>query len=328
MGSKGTCGVYVIWVKDDNGNEKPYIGSSKWMEHRRKQHLQALAVGKHRNYKLRRAWREYGPQAFRFEVLFPCEENERFVWEELMIRFLDSFHNGYNLTPNVMDLSVIPRCNRPLSDKTKKKLSELAYKKYEAASEHEKTSKSLKEFWGNAENRECLLAPYRTPEYRAKCSCLTTLSWQDAVIRTRRTDGLKKVMATTAYRHNLSASLTGKKKSAQHAENIALGAKKKYRNPAERKKTSDSLHTPDAHAKLSEKSFVAWQNPIYRDHLSECRRLQWLKPGVRETMGEKIAAGLAKPGVLEKRNQKISEGLKRAWARKKLLRVKSIENSP
>ena len=321
MGNKYTCGVYAIWVKDGDGNELPYVGSSKQIERRRRDRFKALAAKIHYNYKLRRAWHRLGPQAFRFELLFTCGEAERFVWEELTIRVLDSFHNGYNLTPNVLNP---PSCGMPLSDKTKRKLSLAAYKRYENTSEHDKTSKSLKEFWGNAGNREELLAPYRTPAYRAKLSQITALSWQDAAIRMRRTEGLRNIMSTEVYRHNLSIALTGKKKSAQHAENISLGARRKYIDPTERQKTSDSLCTPEAHAKLSEKSLAAWQNPVYRKRLSECRRLQWLQPEWRKMVGKKIATALAKPGVLEKRGKKISEGLKRTWARKKLLTTESI----
>lgn len=139
---------------------------------------------------------------------------------------------------------------------------------------------------------------------------------------------LRNTMSTVAYRHNLSAALTGKKKSAQHAENISLGARRKYADPAERKKTSDSLLTPEAHSKLSEKSLAAWQDPAYREHLSECRRKQWLQPGMREMMGKRIAVALAKPGVLERRGKKISEGLRKAWARKRLLKAESVKKSP
>lgn len=156
MEGRYTCGVYAIWVKDGDGNELPYVGSSKRLERRRKDHFKALAAGRHCNYKLHRAWKRLGPQAFRFEVLFTCGEAERFIWEELTIRVLNSFHSGYNLTPNALNS---PNFGIPLSDKTKRRMALAARKRYKDASEHEKTSRSLKEFWSNTDNRERLWVP-------------------------------------------------------------------------------------------------------------------------------------------------------------------------
>jgi len=288
------CGVYVIWV-----NDKPYVGSSKDIELRKKQHLQALTRNEHYNLKLQRAWAKHG-QSLKFELLFECEEVERFILEEFTIAVLDSYHRGYNLTPSVTK-SI--NFGIALSSGHRKRIAGATKKRYESQEERDKTSRSLKDFWATAQNRDELLAAYRTPAYREKLREVTTRSWEDPCIRERRTQRLRESQEDGEFRKRISASLLGKKKSKTHCRNISKGASRKYEDPAEREKTSEALKQPAAAEKLSAAGKRCWEDPKRRARLIASRKEQWKRPGFKAT---------------------VSLKLKEAWVRRKSLKTNTI----
>jgi group I intron endonuclease len=59
-------GIYCI-VNDKNGNK--YVGQSKYLGKRKRDHFQLLRAGKHNNLHLQRAYNYYGSQFFSFYVL-------------------------------------------------------------------------------------------------------------------------------------------------------------------------------------------------------------------------------------------------------------------
>jgi group I intron endonuclease len=67
-----TSGVYKIINNYDN---KEYIGSSKEIERRWKDHVRSLRKGKHDNPYLQYAWNKYGEENFSFEVIIEVPED-------------------------------------------------------------------------------------------------------------------------------------------------------------------------------------------------------------------------------------------------------------
>lgn len=63
-------GIYSI-THIESG--RVYVGSSKCIADRWRQHRRALRAGKHHSSYLQRAWSKYGEDAFRFEVLEACD---------------------------------------------------------------------------------------------------------------------------------------------------------------------------------------------------------------------------------------------------------------
>ena len=55
-------------------NDKFYIGSSKDLERRKKEHFNHLRKNKHCNSHLQRSWNKYGEENFKFEVCLFCPE--------------------------------------------------------------------------------------------------------------------------------------------------------------------------------------------------------------------------------------------------------------
>lgn len=92
------CGIYQIKNKT---NYKVYIGSSKNVYVRWKQHLSMLENGKHHSNHLQNAWDKYGRNNFIFEILEKCNEDVLIDREQYYIDYSKSYQrdNGYNENP-------------------------------------------------------------------------------------------------------------------------------------------------------------------------------------------------------------------------------------
>lgn len=85
------CGIYQI---KNQINNKIYIGSSKNIENRWKQHIKSLNKEKHYNKYLQRAWNKYNYNNFEFIILEECLESELFIKEKIWI---DKLNPEYNI---------------------------------------------------------------------------------------------------------------------------------------------------------------------------------------------------------------------------------------
>lgn len=93
------CGVYKI-INTVNG--KFYIGSSKNIKSRWKQHIDKLRENKHGNTYLQNAWNKYGEQSFWFEIIEECEPHVQFEREQYYLNTLNPFDNrGYNIVRQI-----------------------------------------------------------------------------------------------------------------------------------------------------------------------------------------------------------------------------------
>lgn len=92
----GKCGVYSI---TNIKNGKVYIGSSKNIKERWWQHKYELKLNKHSNEHLQRSYNKYGEDAFKFQVIDYCEENERHALEQNYINAYKKHQEVYNIAP-------------------------------------------------------------------------------------------------------------------------------------------------------------------------------------------------------------------------------------
>lgn len=109
-------GVYKIYFENDKKN-KVYIGISNNLTRRKTEHLNNLLENCHKNKFLQNAYKKYGVENFKFEILEICEVGCLVSKEEEYIKKYNSFNNkyGYNLTSGGEHFK--------LSELTKKKLS-------------------------------------------------------------------------------------------------------------------------------------------------------------------------------------------------------------
>lgn len=89
------CGIYQI---RNIRNDKVYIGQSKKLMYRKKQHLRELVDEKHYNRYLQRSFKKYGENAFVFEILEYCNEEYLNDRERYWIELKESEYadKGYN----------------------------------------------------------------------------------------------------------------------------------------------------------------------------------------------------------------------------------------
>lgn len=90
MSTKDVCGIYVI---EQIGTGRCYIGSSRVIYGRWYQHRRALERGRHQSPFLQSAWTKHGPAAFSFSVL---EECPREVLLEREQEYLTAFNPVFN----------------------------------------------------------------------------------------------------------------------------------------------------------------------------------------------------------------------------------------
>ena len=83
-------GIYEI---HNTISDKSYIGSSKQVEKRFKQHVHALEKGTHVNIHLQRSYNKHGASAFSFLILTECSLEELFPLEELLISEIQPEYN-------------------------------------------------------------------------------------------------------------------------------------------------------------------------------------------------------------------------------------------
>lgn len=117
-----SCGIYKIINTETN---KIYVGSSKNIEQRVRNHFSNLKRKKHHSVKLQRAYDKYGLSNFSHEVIEICEIEDLFVREQHWIDSLDSYHSGYNASES----SVYPTNKHSLSilDKNSKHIETIIY---------------------------------------------------------------------------------------------------------------------------------------------------------------------------------------------------------
>ena len=91
-------GIYKI---TNTINNKVYIGLSKNIEDRWKTHKKRYKIENDKEYEkhLYRSFRKYGIEAFTFEIIEECLEEELSNREIYWISYFDSYANGYNETP-------------------------------------------------------------------------------------------------------------------------------------------------------------------------------------------------------------------------------------
>jgi group I intron endonuclease len=76
-------------------NNKVYIGSSKNIKSRRRDHLYYLRHGQHNRY-LQQDWNKYGENNFIFEVLLECSDDRKTLLAEEQ-KLLDKIKPEYNI---------------------------------------------------------------------------------------------------------------------------------------------------------------------------------------------------------------------------------------
>lgn len=105
------CGVYKI----TSPTGKFYVGSSVDLLKRKNTHFSHLKNGKHHNINLQRAFKKYGVENLKFEIILYCSKNNLLFYEQLI---LSNFKPRYNCAK----VAGSPMANRKHTYETKQKM--------------------------------------------------------------------------------------------------------------------------------------------------------------------------------------------------------------
>lgn len=124
---KNKSGIYQI---RNIINNHVYIGSSKNLFNRYKNHFNDLKKGKHDNRYLQTAYKKYGHNKFIFEILEYCDPNQRFEIEQYWI---DKFYGQgcYNINKDATNPPDCTGKKYTFTEKHKTNISIAAKKHYE-----------------------------------------------------------------------------------------------------------------------------------------------------------------------------------------------------
>ena len=106
-------GIYKI---TNVANGKFYIGSAVNIKNRFSTHISELNSGTHDNRHLQRAWRKYGKDNFKFEIIENVEDKQLLLEREQF--YIDNFNPDYNICRTAGNTS-----GRKATDETKLKIS-------------------------------------------------------------------------------------------------------------------------------------------------------------------------------------------------------------
>ncbi len=135
-----TCGVYAI---EHNVSGRKYVGSSKDIATRFRDHLRDLKKNKHHSDRLQNAWNKYGAEAFSFRILVECPESQLRAVEQEWINShqRDELFN-VSMFANRIDWNVDTRAKmsrvsigRIMSETTRAKIG-IAFKGKKLSQEH------------------------------------------------------------------------------------------------------------------------------------------------------------------------------------------------
>lgn len=158
-------GIYKITNKL---NGKCYIGQStnikkRWENHR--------SMNGNEDYPLYRAFRKYGVNNFKFEVLEECNKEELEHMEYFYILLFESDKNGYNQTLSTRN----PLLDKNIMEKAIKNMT----KNHQTKEHRLKQSKITKELWRNEKYREKVLKACSTPEAKKAMSDASKRYWKE-----------------------------------------------------------------------------------------------------------------------------------------------------
>ena len=142
-------GVYLI---RNTKNNKVYIGSSKHILTRFKEHIRYLKGGYHSNSHLQAAYNKYGSECFEVSVLIYCESSQIRLKEKTYLDLYQSYNSdyGYNIL-RFSETGVVEH-----SDESLKKISDSKKKWYTSLSdeERERLSAAYKKGWSKVSKEE------------------------------------------------------------------------------------------------------------------------------------------------------------------------------
>lgn len=200
-------GVYKITCKVNN---RFYIGASINIENRWREHRRDANNQKHHSIIFQRAWNKYGEDAFSFDVMELCDEEQYLKREQYYLDLLKPYQKeiGFNVSPkaqnNVMYGEKHPLFGKGHTEETKQKMRgpKSIEAKKNMSENHADTNGSKNPMYGKKHRPESisLMSKKMVGRYKGEKSVR-------AIITQEIADKIKELYATGKYtQHGLAAN--------------------------------------------------------------------------------------------------------------------------
>ncbi len=255
-------GIYLMKCKKNN---KIYIGQSKNIKNRMRQHFFQMKKGTHGNEHMKRAYEKYGKEAFSFSVIEYCEPEILHEREFFWINHYDSGNSekGFNILKDVnyaksmISLWAEPEFKKRMSLKHKTRWADPEFR--------EKNLKGIREHHKEQKEKFGCLA-FNTPEAKRKNSEKTH---QNPEWRKKRSDLTYKQLEDKKYVKQNLKTLAKARKSPKRAENL--------------KKHNERLALDeDFQKRNSERQKSLWSDPEHKKKRIEAIKKSLEDPKIRE----------------------------------------------
>lgn len=203
-------GIYIITSLI---NKRVYVGQSKDIENRWKEHKDALNAGIHPNQHLQRSWNKYGEKNFIFSILEECAEDKLTEREQYWIDYYGGINS--NNTYNFREAG----SRGKMSEVTKKIMSENTKRLRQNPEWVARNSQAIRDSW--------------TIERRQKMSEIKTgTKWTEKQRQGRKKyDDARRGVPRPEVGKKVSATLMGHPVSEETREKLRQAAKKQIRKP-------------------------------------------------------------------------------------------------
>jgi group I intron endonuclease len=199
-------GIYKIENAIDG---KVYVGSAVNLAKRRRDHFAALAINKHINYHLQRAWNKYGAENFLFVELELCTRDQLITREQYYLDTLNACAFGYNIAPTAGS-----SLGRVHSEDTKKKISGKAIGRITGPCSDERRKNISLGHIGKKQteehNRKAIEGRLRNGGYH-----------HTAESRKKISEAQKGKVKPAGMGEKVSMALTGRPKSPEHRQHLS-----------------------------------------------------------------------------------------------------------
>lgn len=282
-------------------NGKSYIGQSKDIESRWRNHVWRYKYKERDHLFLYQAMRKYGIEHFSFEVLEECEEE---ALDDLEIKYIakyQSFPNGYNMTAGGNGHLGRPMTSegkaallkslvgRPCSEETRRRISEAQKGKVISDEQRALISEFNKKRWQDPEYRAKMAAVRKAHKHSEETRRKMSESQKgkkmskEAVQKTREANLGRKF--TEEHRRKLSDSHIGKSLPDKTREKMSESFKGRQFSEEHRRKLSDAAKKrEEAKRQLQPKGPNDPNKPISRPVVFDGKEYESVK-SLSETIG-------------------------------------------
>lgn len=232
MATATISGIYEI-VNIMTGER--YIGSTKNIAARWREHRRALHKDKHHSFLLQQAWNQCGPVGFEFRILEICETAALLEREQ---SFFDTLNPAYNIAKQA-------GVRGPMSEFGRDKIAESNKRRTGWKMSDEGKARISRANKGNRSTK----GQKRDPEAVAKTAAAhrgrkRTLETRAKIAAALH--GSVKPPRTAEYRAKISAAHKGRAKSPEHMAELQAGRRRR-------------VYTEEVRARIGEASKLAWE---------------------------------------------------------------------